>query len=34
MGVESVCLILILIMSSVLYNFEIKGTYFYVCVQR
>jgi hypothetical protein len=32
MGVKSVCFILILFTSSVLYNFEIKGTYFYVCV--
>jgi len=33
MGVDSVWFILIFFMSSVLYNFEIKGTYLYVCVQ-
>jgi len=33
MGVDSVWFILTFFMSSVLYNFEIKGTYLYVCVQ-
>jgi hypothetical protein len=34
MGVENLWFILILFKSSVLYNFEIKGTYVYVCVQK
>ena len=33
MDVESVYFILILFMYSVLCNFEIKGTYLYVCFQ-